>query len=419
MSREYFRRNFVFLTLDGLLFFLGMVFVSYESVMPVFLARLGGSKTAIAMVPVAVALGLNLPSILAARRIEAMDRKIPYIRLVGMMQRFPYPVVAVVILLLATSSPSWVVVAVLAGIAASTACAGLIIPAFFDVVATTIPVEYRGRLFAMRSVLSYLFGIGGGLLVRYVLDAVAFPGNYALLYGLASLVLYLGWVAFLFVKEPRVAPVREPAVERGPVLREAMVLLRSNRSFTLYIVSRAFLIVSFAGTAFFPVYLVETHGLPDSITGVFALITAATFVVVNPALGWLADRKGYKPVFIVSFISLGTASLLGAANLATPGAFVLIVLTALSQSVNMFAFNMTVEFAPPGQVPTYIGVSGLIIGLAALLALLVGQLVDRFGYAAVFWVTGVTAVLGLLVMQFGVEEPRVAQRRLNQPDTPI
>ena len=218
---------------------------------------------------------------------------------------------------------------------------------------------------------------------------------------------------------PELAPEPTPIAGREPVVREAVLLLTSNRSFTLYIVSRAFLIISFAGTAFFPVYLVETYGLPDSVSGVFALITAATFVVVNPVLGLMADRVGYKPVFVTSFASLGAAAVLGAIGMPATVAYVLIVLTAISQSVNMFAFNMTVEFAPPGQVPTYIGVSGLLIGLAALLSLAVGRLVDLYGYLVVFLVTGATALLGMAVMVFGVEEPRVAQRRLNHPDTPI
>ena len=102
-----------------------------------------------------------------------------------------------------------------------------------------------------------------------------------------------------------------------------------------------------------------------------------------------------------------------------PAAYALVVLTATSQSVNLLSWNMTLEFAPEGQVPSYIGVSGLFIGLVAPLGLLTGWIVDLFGFGALFVTTAVTALAGLAVMAAGVEEPRVAQRRLNQPDMPI
>jgi predicted MFS family arabinose efflux permease len=251
-----------------------------------------------------------------------------------------------------------------------------------------------------------------------VLGRVAYPGSYAILYGMATLSLFMGWVSFLFIKEPRLdlPPV---AKTRPPLFAEAWSLVKSDRSFMLYIVSRALLTLSFAGTSFFPVFLVEAHNLPVSVSGTFALITAATFVVVNPLLGAVADRVGYKPVFVVSFASLVTGAILGLLGVPRPISFGLIALAAISQSVNLFAFNMTLEFAPKGQIPTYIGVSGLFVGIAAPLAVVIGYLVDRLGYDVMFWITGVTAGLGMLVMLFGVEEPRVARRRLNQPDTPI
>jgi hypothetical protein len=415
---DNYRRNFFVLTVDGLLFFLGMIFISYESVVPVFLARLGASKTAIALIPVAQAIGINTPSMFSARHVETMQRKFPWVRGLGFVQRAPWAIIALLVFLLGDKNPRMLIIALLAAITISTSSAGLLIPGFFDIVASTMPLEKRGLLFAMRSVLSYLFGMGGGLLVKVVLDRISYPASYGFLYVIGTAVLFMGWVSFLFIKEPVSVPISTDG-GRPPRFREAATILRDNRSYLLYNVSRALLIISFAGTAFFPVYLVERHGLPVSVSGVFALITAATFVLVNPILGRVADRIGYKPVFIVSFVSLSLAAILGLVGLPQPVSYVLIFFTALSQSVNMFAFNMTMEFAPPGQVPTYIGITGFLVGLVAPLAVLTGRLVDHFGYGAVFLVTGITAVAGLVVMALGVEEPRVATRRLNQPDTAI
>jgi len=420
MPDGHYRRNFWVLTADGLLFFFGMIFISFESVLPVFLARLGAPRLGIALVPVAVALGINIPSLFAAPLVERAPSKRAHVLRYAVWQRVPWAVVAVMTPLLAVSHGRWLVVIVLFATLVATTAGGFVIPAFFDIVATTVPVARRGTLFALRSVLSYLFGIGGGFVVRLVLDRVAFPNNYALLYAIAFVVLCGGLVAFAFIREPEPVPSDDDARSARMSLRERITLvLGGNSNFRRYIVSRALLILAFATTSFFPVYLVEEFGLPDSASGVFAVLTAATFILVNPVFGRIGNRVGYKPIFVVSFLSLAAAAVVGLLGVPAPAAYVLVVLTATSQSVNLLAWNMTVEFAPGGQVPSYIGVSGLFIGLVAPLGLLTGWIVELFGFGALFVTTAITALGGLAVMAIGVEEPRVAQRRLNQPDMPI
>lgn len=423
MPDSTYRRNFVVLTADGLLFFLGMIFISYESVLPVFLARLGAPRTAIAIVPVAVAIGVNMPSLLAAPLVEAAASKRRYILRHAVWQRVPWLLIALLIPLLAPGNAGLLIVLLLLSVLITTVSGGFVIPAFFDIIASTIPVERRGTLFALRSVLSYLFGIGGGLIVRLVLDHVSYPLDYSVLYGIATLVLFGGWVVFSFVREPERAPAAASAprgrLPKGHVVQRIRVVLGTNRSFRAYIIARGLLVLAFATTSFFPVYLVEEFGLPDSASGVFAMITAATFVLVNPIFGRIGNTVGYKPVFLASYISLGVAAVVGLSGLTAPWSYVLIVCTAVSHSVNLLSWNMTVEFAPEGQVPSYIGVSGFFIGVVAPLGVLLGSVVDLFGFTGLFVVTALFAVAGFAVMAWGVEEPRAIRRRLNQPDLPI
>ncbi|MFW5789395.1 MAG: MFS transporter [Spirochaetota bacterium] len=420
MSADESRHNFRILTADGLLFFLGMIFISFESVLPVFLARLGAPRVAIAVVPVAIALGVNLPSLFAAPRIERLDRKLPFVLRTAVWQRVPWGIVALATPLLAVTHAGWLVVVVLLATIVATVAGGLVIPAFFDIVAATVPVARRGTLFALRSVLSYFFGIGGGFLVRLILERLSFPANYSVLYGIATGVLTLGLLVMSFVREPRRAtPAPVVATGARASIERIARVLGGNRNFRTYIVARGLLVLAFATTSFFPVYLVEEFGLPDSVSGLFAVITAATFIVVNPIFGLLGNKVGYKPAFLVSYVSLGLASAVGLLGVEAPWAYVLIACTATSQSVNLLAWNMTVEFAPEGQVPSYIGVSGFFIGLVAPLGILTGVIVDAYGFGGLFATTAVTAACGLGVMVFGVEEPRVARRRVNQPDIPI
>ncbi len=420
MPDSHYRRNFLVLTLDGIFFFLGMIFISYEAVLPVYLARLGAPRVAIAVVPVAIALGINLPSLFSAPHVERLAVKRPFVLRFALWQRLPWVAVAVLTPIYAIGRPGLLVALILVSVVLATVAAGCLIPAFFDIMASTIPENRRGTLFAMRSVLSYLLGIAGGFLVRFILDRVPYPGNYSLLYAIASVILFAGMIAFSFIRESVATelPAPRPRVSVGSLSR-VRPLLRANPGFRAYIIARAFLILAFAGTSFFPVYLVERFGLPDSVSGMFAIITATTFVVVNPVFGWVGNRIGYKGIFLASYASLAAAAVVGLFAAPAPWAYVLIVCAAISQSVNLVSWNMTIEFAPPGEVPSYIGVSGFCMGVVAPFAILSGVVVQAFGFAGLFAMTLTAAVAGGAVMAFVVVEPRVARRRINQPDFPI
>lgn len=409
------RHNFIVLTADGLLFFFGMIFISLESVLPVFLVRLGAPRVMIGLIPVAVAMGVNLPSIFAAHFVERSVSKRAYVLRLAIWQRIPWGVVALVTPILALSHAPALTVVILVGTFVATAAGGMVVPAFFHLVSVTVPVERRGTLFALRSVLSYLFGILGGVVVRVVLERVAYPGNYSLLYGIATSVLFVGLFAFSRIREPDGEAVQHPLPARERVKR----VVGSSRSYRWYLVARGALILSFATTSFFPVYLVQRFALPDSVSGIFAIITAATFVLINPLLGRMGNRVGYKPVFLTSFAALVGAAAVGLLAVPERAAYTLIAFTAIAQSVNLLAWNMTVEFAPPGEVASYVGVTGLFVGLVGPLSIVTGFVVQWFGYEGLFVMTGLTGIAGFLAMAAGVEEPRVMQRRLNQPDMPI
>ncbi len=413
--RDDSQHNFWILTADGMLFFFGMIFISFESVLPVFLVRLGAPRIVISLIPVAIVLGVNLPSIVAAGLVERRREKRRYILGVAAWQRIPWVMVALLIPLLAPTRPGWLIAAVLLAVLAATAAGGFVIPAFFHLVSATIPVERRGSLFALRSIFSYLFGVGGGLLVRLILGNVSFPSNYMLLYLIASAILFMGLVVFSFIREPPGEAIERPL---RPAERIKKVSASSG-SYRAYLAARACLIIAFATTSFFPVYLVERFSLPDSVSGTFAIITAATFILINPIFGRLGNRVGYKPVFVVAFAALVAAGVIGLAEAPQFLAYGLIAMTAIAQSVNLLAWNMTMEFAPQGEVASYVGVTGFYVGLIGPVSIVSGLVVQWLGFNGLFALSALSGAAGLLIMVIGVEEPRVMQRRLNQPDIPI
>ena len=75
----------------------------------------------------------------------------------GIFQRLPWLIAAVIGLILGRTHPGLVIFWLMAALFITQAATGLAIAAFFDMTVKTIPINLRGRLFALRNLgrLSY------------------------------------------------------------------------------------------------------------------------------------------------------------------------------------------------------------------------------------------------------------------------
>ena len=65
-QNRYLKRNFLLNTMDGISYFAGMIFIAPESILPVYIERLGGGAFIIALIPVLRNLGMFFPSLFIA-----------------------------------------------------------------------------------------------------------------------------------------------------------------------------------------------------------------------------------------------------------------------------------------------------------------------------------------------------------------
>ena len=409
MNDDTNRRNFLIYAFDGMLGSLALVFISYESVLPVFLARLGASYAVISIIPVAIAIGANLPGILVARRVQSLPRKKGFVIFGGIGQRLPWVIVGIITPFLALSRPDLLVSVILVSLLVVMLSAGVTMPAFYDLIASTVSQDRRGILMAIRSGVGYLVGILGGISVKLILARMPFPANYAYLYMISSIFFTGNLLLFSRIREPE-AEEDPPAVPGVHIFRELLSILRENRSFAWFIAAKAFLVIAHAATAFFPLYLIDRFGLDDSASGTFVIIAAVTSVVLNPVLGRMGDRAGYRLVMIVGALGMVAAAVLGLVSTRGSLAYGLIVFTTVGRMVNYLSWNMSVEYAPKRQVPTNVGVSGVVVVIISPLGLAAGFLADRFGYGSIFAMAGGMALPALLVLVFLVKEPRTLSR---------
>ena len=211
----------------------------------------------------------------------------------------------------------------------------------------------------------------------------------------------------LFVREPEAPQVRTRSGVRER-LGDLPGLLRSDRDFTRYFAARALAVM---GRMAVPFYVLEAGTRMPISGGRLGLLTGA-FVfsqsVGNLFWGMVADRRGFREVFLVS-LAVWILSALLLMQSPTFG-WLLGVFAGLGAGLGGFqmsAQNLVLEFGSRHNLPMRIAVANSASELvAAAGAIAGGLLVVLLSYHAVFWIAIVFQSLAFAIVVFGVREPR-------------
>ena len=407
------RHNVAALGADYALFLLGLSFASQSTILPAFATHLGASNLVIGAIPALMTLGWFLPSLLAANHTRTLPRKLPFVLRYTGAERVPFLILAVLAFTMAERAPMLTLALVLVLLLVITATGGVLMPAWMEIIARTIPVELRGRFFGLWSSVAGAAGFAGSFGIAYVLGSIAAPASYGVCFLAASACMGLSWIALALVREP-MAPAVSEALPLAKFFALVRDILRADANLVRFLVARGFMGVANMSGAFFTVYALRALGAPAWQVGVFTSALLVGQVVGNGALGWLADRAGGRAVLLV-----GTVAMLGANGtaLATTSpemyATVFVLAGVFQASLSVAAGNMLLDFAPRAEErPTYVGLGSTALAPILFAAPLAGGLVaDTLGLRAVFAIALGGALLGTALL-LRVRDPRSSARSI-------
>jgi MFS family permease len=161
-------------------------------------------------------------------------------------------------------------------------------------------------------------------------------------------------------------------------------------------------------TGFFIVYGRERFALTGEDIGAFTAAIVASQAVMNLVWGLVGDHFGHKLVLAAAPFVMVLAIInawLAPTQWWLLGTFVLLGVYQAAEGVS--SFNIIVEFAPPANRPTYIGLTNsLLAPMLTLGPLIGGWLATVLGYSGLFGAAVTIAVFGGLLMTLWVREPR-------------
>jgi len=402
------RWNFGVSIWDVTFIMLGISIVSRETVMPVLVAQLTSSKLALGLIPAIFSLGGYLPQLLFANFTERLRYKKPFTMWVGGLgERGPYLLMALTIWWLAGSAPALALVVFFCCLAATATALGAATPAWFDMIAKVIPVQRRGLYAGLGHGLGALMGVVGAYFVGRILATVAFPNNFALLFGLAFAIMAISWLGLALTREPPSEMIKEQ-MPLTRYLRQLPAILRRDRNYQRFLICRTIIQMGTMAGGFFMVYGIERFQIDGAGVGLLTAVLVAGQAVMGLIWGVLADRFGHKRVLATAAFALALAAL--AAWMADSQTWLVVtfaLLGAYMAADTASGLNIILEFCAPEDRPTYIGLTNTLLAPVLTLApLLGGWLAMTVGYPGLFMTALLFASLGGLLMAFWVREPR-------------
>ena len=149
--------------------------------------------------------------------------------------------------------------------------------------------------------------------------------------------------------------------------------------------------------------------LPDSTVGVFTAALLLGQTLGNLTFGFLADRFGHKLSLelsaLASFVAFALAWLAPSADWYY-AVFVLLGVTL--GGIIVAGILVSMEFSGSQRRPTYAGMANTGVGLASVVAPLLGAWLASKGYNWLFALSAGVNLIALILMRWWVKEPRQA-----------
>ncbi len=415
--RKNYRWNLTFNLLYGLFGTTGWQLINAPTFVPMYVYKLGGSNVLVGLL---LSLG-GLSRFITPPVIAPLVEHQPYLKRkvlwVGTLMRVQVLFMALAGFFLGTRLN---MIAFFAAFALYNFFLGMQNVVYNTVMAKVIPIENRGRFIGWREFLGGLSFSGVALVAGVLIQDLRFPHSYGATYLLSFFLTFLGLVLFGFSREPATPTVLKkiPLFER---LRSIPELMRKDRNFANYCVCRLVGSLAFMSNPFFILYMGRKLAISGELLGQLTFCYYISRTTINLLLGRIADRSGFRRVFLIS-VTIWTLALF--ALLTIPPSYTLAVAVFLALGAGFGGFmmsmsSMVLEFGETAELPMRLALVNSIGEMATSVGpLFAGFLADNVSYHAVFLISILCMTFGLAMMYFRVKEPRYAAARAVAAERP-
>lgn len=397
-------RNYVSQLAHGMLAMTGFRLVNAPTFVPAYLFVLSGSPTIVGLALATQHLGAFFSSVFGATAIEHRRKIVDLGLRYGWAMRLSVLGLALAGFLLPPEAALYAFALFLGLLGVFSGMQNVL----WNVLLTkTIPADRRGMLIGLRNFLggmtaSAVAFVGG----KYLVEGNVLGNGYAATFLLAFVLTAAGLTLLYLVREPESPTVRDQVGVRER-LADIPGLLR-DRAFATYFWAQTLATLGTLALPFYILFVGQTQGLTGSTIGLLSLALLASQTTANLGWGWLADKLGFKAVFVPALLLWAGATVALLAVKDFDGAvFCFVGIGAGYAGFLIAAQNMVLEFGSRSDLPMRIAMVNSAQSLVQVIgAVAGGAMAASLGFEVVFAAAAFAKLAAAGMLWFYVREPR-------------
>lgn len=390
------RRNFRNVQIDA-------VGVSISNVaapfLPVFLTRLGATNFQVGLLTSMPGVTGFLLAIFVGRFLQARKNIVPWYSLSRLLVILCFAFTGVLTLLIPSQ---FTIIATLLIWAFATLPQTALAVAFSVVMNAVAGPEGRYALLSRRWTVFGLTGVIGTFIVTRVIDLIAFPTNYAIMFLVLSLG---GFLSFYFSRQIQVPDQAPPATVQKKVswresLRNDLALLKKYPTFVSFAWKRfVYYSALVLGLPIMPLYLVRNVGATDGDIG--AVSMAMTLVMLVGYFVWprVSMRRGGRFVLLATTFGMMLYPALAASTIQIEWIIFFAGLAGFFQGgLDLVFFDELMKVVPVEYSATFVALAQSMQYLSTIFAPLLGTWIAGFiGLDGALWFCAGLRLIGFLL----------------------
>lgn len=408
--RRHLRHNVTVNLMDGGFFGLAIGFVSFSTILPLFVASMTDSATLIGLVPAIHGTGWLLPQLFTANYTSQLRRYKRNVLLMTIHERIPFLGLALVAFLLPTIGTQAGLILTFVLLIWQGLGGGFTANSWTSMISKIIPPESRGTFFGVQGAVANLFISAAAIGAGYLLNWFDSPLDFIYCFLLASVFFTVSW---LFLAQTREPTDYDKIVDKNPspFWQGAARILKRDNNFNWFLAARIISQFGTMGFSFYIVYALRRFQMDEVTAGYFTATLTIAQMVANAGMGWMGDRVGHRLMLIVGALSAILSSLLAWFAPSLGWFFPIFMLSGFANvAIWTNGMTMSVDFSDEKDRPFYIGLTQTLTAPATIVAPLIGGwIADTQGFVSTFAISTFLSILMMVILIFRVKDPRKAE----------
>ena len=389
------KRNFRYVQIDAIGVSVSNVAAPF---LPVFLTRLGATNFQVGLLSSMPGMTGLVLAILVGRFLQTRRDIVPWYSLSRLMVILCYALTGILTLLI---PQKFAIISTLLIWAFATLPQTALAVAFSVVMNAVAGPEGRYALLSRRWAIFGLTSVVGMFIVTRLIDRVAFPLNYAIMFLVLSLG---GFFSFYFSRKIQLPDQASPPLSNSgsPMdgFRTYLTLLRANPAFVSFSVKRfVYFSAVVLSMPIMPLYLVREVHATDGQIGTINMTMTLVMLVGYFLWPWLSRRRGGRFVLLATTLGMAFYPALSAA---TPRVDLIILYAGIAglfqAGLDLVFFDELMKTVPAEYGATFVALAQSMQYLSMILAPLIGTwLANYIGLGGALWLSAGLRVLGFIL----------------------